>query len=117
MYVRISRVKKKNGTYEYYQLVESKRVGTTISKKVICSFGSTSAPTLPTSLLEFFLSKTSAKLYAFPTAIYQLCVRDLEQKTGKTIKTIREEYATSVAIPGKKQPLILGNSELLQAIQ
>lgn len=78
MYVRISRVKKKSGTYEYYQLVESKRVGTTISKKVICSFGSTSAPTLPTSLLEFFLSKTSAKLYAFPTAIYQLCVRDLD---------------------------------------
>ncbi len=78
MYVRISRVKKKSGIYEYYQLVESIRVGTTITKRVVCSFGSTSTPTLPASLLELFLSKTSAKLYAFPTAIYQLCVRDLD---------------------------------------
>jgi transposase len=43
--------------------------------------------------------------------------RLLEQKTGKTIKTIWEEYATSVALPGKKQPLILGSRDLLQAIQ
>lgn len=77
MYVRISRVKKASGIYEYYQLVESKRVGTTILKKVVCSFGSTSAPTLPSSLLQLFLSKTLPKLYAFPTAIYQICVKDI----------------------------------------
>lgn len=77
MYVRISRVKKANGIYEYYQLVESKRVGTTVLKKIICSFGSTSAPTLPSSLLELFLAKTPPKLYAFPTAVYQLCVNDI----------------------------------------
>lgn len=77
MYVRISRVKKKSGIYEYYQLVESKRVGTTILKRVICSFGSTAAPTLPASLLELFLAKTPPKLYAFPTAIYQMCVNDI----------------------------------------
>lgn len=77
MYVRVSRVKKKSGIYEYYQLIESKRVGTTVLKKVVCSFGPTSAPTLPSSLLQLFLTKTPPKLYAFPTAIYQMCVRDI----------------------------------------
>lgn len=77
MYVRVSRVKKANGMYEYYQLVESKRVGTTVLKKIICSFGSTSAPTLPSSLLALFLAKTPPKLYALPTAVYQVCVNDI----------------------------------------
>ena len=77
MYVRISRVKKASGIYEYYQLVESKRVGTTILKKVICSFGSTTAPTLPSSFLKLFLAGTPPKLYAFPTAIYQICRNDI----------------------------------------
>lgn len=77
MYVRVSRIKRARGIYEYYQLVESKRVGTTVLKKIICSFGSTSAPTLPSSLLELFLAKTPPKLYAFPTAIYQMCLGDL----------------------------------------
>ena len=42
------------------------------------------------------------KGHVFICILAFLVTRLLEQKTGKTIKTIREEHATSVAISGKK---------------
>ena len=81
MYVRISRVKKKSGIYEYYQLVESKRVGTTVTKRVVCSLGTPDNPSLPTSLLELLLKGKEPKFYAFPVALYHIVKHDLDLHT------------------------------------
>jgi transposase len=59
------------------------------------------------------------KAHVFLCVLSFLAGRILEIKTGKTIKMLREEYASAVAIKttNEKQPLILGGQKLLQAVQ
>ncbi len=60
------------------------------------------------------------KGHVFICILAFLVTRILEQKTGQTIKMLREKYASAVAIQltnnSQQQPVILGGKELLQAV-
>ena len=84
MYMRRVHTKRNGRIFEYSQLVTSIRVGTQVYKKVLYNLGRSDDPhSLATYIrtqknLSSFLINKTAKFYAFPTAIYMLCTKDLE---------------------------------------
>lgn len=86
MYMRKVHTKRHGEVFEYCQLVTSVRVGTQVYKKVLYNLGRSDDPNSPAayirsqknlSLNSLLVGKT-AKLYAFPTAIYTLCIKELD---------------------------------------
>ncbi len=83
MYMRTVRTKRNGRIFEYSQLVTSIRVGTLVNKKVLYNLGRSDDPS---SLISYirdqknipFLANKTAKLYALPTAIYSMCINDLD---------------------------------------
>ena len=82
MRIRYYKKKSQHNIYEYAQLVESYRVGIKSVRKVYAFLGRTDNPHsiaffLKQLAVEKILQGESPKLYALPTAIYSICVKDL----------------------------------------
>lgn len=79
MYLRKVSTKYKGELHTYYQLVKSIRVGTEVKKKILMTLGKTDDSESIASYLfgGGMLLNKNAKLYALPTAIYTICIKEL----------------------------------------
>jgi len=80
--VRYYKKKSRENIYEYAQLVESYRVGIKSFRRVHAFLGRTDDPHsvaffLKQFAIENILQGEQPKLYALPTAIYTICIKDL----------------------------------------
>jgi transposase len=93
MYTHISKKRVGNKTYEYLQLIEGYRVGAKVKKRILHNFGRIDNGKSSASYVQKLINQTKsitpqqlaetistqeAKLYALPTAIYTLCIKELD---------------------------------------